>query len=103
MIQAKKKEKKRLDYMIAWRDRYIERLQERLAGREEENELLTALLFCTLAGKSESSEACDAYIAAESLRKALNAWQCKVVREEGGYRLHFSIKESADDGEAAES
>ena len=48
MAKEKKIDKARADYMIAWRDRYIERLQEQLAGREEENALVSALLFCAL-------------------------------------------------------
>ena len=35
----------RAAYMIAWRDRYIERLQQRLTGREEENAMMSTLLF----------------------------------------------------------
>ena len=43
-----KQKEERLAYMIAWRDRYIERLRERVEGREEEVTLLLSLLFYAL-------------------------------------------------------
>jgi hypothetical protein len=43
-----RREVKRLEYMVAWRDRYIRTLEERLQGREEENLMMQALLFYAL-------------------------------------------------------
>ena len=99
MIKQKKK-RERFDYMIAWRDRYIERLHEKLAGRAEENALLAALLFCSLRG-GDQSESQEVFIEAQQLRDALNVWECRTERRENGYLLHFARKECADDVDAA--
>ena len=100
MAKEKKIDKARADYMIAWRDRYIERLQEQLAGREEANAPLSALLFCALCG--EEREHHESYISADALRAALSQWSCEVERGDEGYLLRFSKKECADGGEASE-
>ncbi len=42
----------RAAYMIAWRDRYIQKMEEERAGYAEERALLHALLFFALFGKS---------------------------------------------------
>ena len=46
-------EKERLAYMVDWRNRHIEKLQERLAGREEVNNMLQTLLFYALTKAAE--------------------------------------------------
>ena len=42
------KDEKKLEYAVAWRDRYIRSLGDALAGREEEAALLAAFLKLTL-------------------------------------------------------
>ena len=52
-----KEENARLAYMVAWRDRYIQKLEERVSGHEEANDILQALLFFALMKTGEPDEA----------------------------------------------
>lgn len=91
----------RLAYMIAWRDRYIERLKEQLQGREEESAMQSALLFYALFEKARGDEVREVTIGREALSELLSVWSCSVAPTEEGYLVRFRKKseESADGGE----
>ncbi|MBQ8358030.1 MAG: hypothetical protein IJX39_09535 [Clostridia bacterium] len=81
---------RRSAYMIAWRDRYIKALEEKAAGQEEENALLSALLFYALIRASgEGEERREVTIPKGDLSALLGAWECRA--EDGGeaYRVRF--------------
>ena len=44
----------RAAYMIAWRDRYIEKLEQIIEGRAQERQMLDCLLFYALFGMARS-------------------------------------------------
>ncbi len=78
-------------YMLAWRDRYIKTLQERLAGREEENEMLSALLFCALfrlTAEQETGER-EVLIPTSLVTELLGNWQSRVVSKGEEYAVRF--------------
>lgn len=79
-------------YMLAWRDRYIESLQERLAGREEENEMLSALLFCALFQRSTRCETGEreVLIPTKLVTELLGKWQSHVISAGENYAVRFS-------------
>ncbi|MBQ8341152.1 MAG: hypothetical protein IJY22_02095 [Clostridia bacterium] len=95
----------RAAYMIAWRDRYIEDLQNRLAGREEENRMLSTLLFCTLLERA--TEAADGQlrvlIPTATVAKLLGRWQCRSVSEGENYAVYFSERDRAEGTHAKEN
>ena len=79
----------RAAYMIAWRDRYIKRLEEELAAREEERGLLTALLYYALSGAArEGSIRIDkrelSLLLGRYRPEVENGEDAYVVRYEGG-------------------
>ena len=83
-------EKRELDprtaYMLAWRDRHIERLRELAAGYEEERRLLYALLqLCA------EREAKDGTLRLEkaALTERLACEQLEVEETKDAYLLHF--------------
>ena len=84
----------RAAYMIAWRDRYIERLQERLAGREEENEMLSTLLFGALFRMAETQENGDlrVLIPTKAVAELLGSWKCHTVIEGENYAVRFTSR-----------
>ena len=90
----------RAAYMIAWRDRYIAKLEEINRGREEERKMLDCLLFYALFGmaKGAPGEGREVLISRESLRELLGAWRCRTEQVDGGYRVCF---EAAREGEGA--
>lgn len=95
----------RAAYMIAWRDRYIERLQERLAGREEENEMLSTLLFYGLFGlsKEQASGERAVLIPTAAVAELLGSWKCHAVCEGESYAVHFTPRSAAEEPHAKES
>ena len=96
----------RAAYMIAWRDRYIAKLEEMLQGREEERSMLDCLLFYALfsISKGESGERREALIAKDSLHELLGAWKCHTQQVDGGYRVIFeAVKEGEGRGSDAAS
>lgn len=91
----------RAAYMIAWRDRYIAKLEEMIEGRGEERRMLDCLLFYALFGIATGApgEGREVIISRESLRELLGAWKCRTESVDGGYRVLFEAvggKECAD-------
>ena len=82
----------RAAYMIAWRDRYIERLQERLAGREEENDMLSTLLFGTLFHKAKICENGErrVRIPVKVIAELLGRWRCHTESDGENYAVCFT-------------
>ena len=85
----------RAAYMIAWRDRYIERLEDTLKGREEERQLLCSLLYYALfsAADKQMGKPHEITIDKEELRALLGEWSCTVENGEKGYTVCFSPQE----------
>lgn len=103
---AKGDDARRLAYMIAWRDRYIEALQEQLAGTEEKQRLLCALLHYALAaiGKAQGGEETfEVKIPKNEVARALDAWECRAEGADDGYTVRFEKRKAAvpDDGDRA--
>ena len=106
--ETKKEEKNDFDparaaYMIAWRDQYIEKLEERLQGRAEESSLVKALLFYALFGMSESGEGevREALIPKEELGALLGAWDCRAEDAGEAYRICFTRQSHKGEADAA--
>lgn len=79
----------RAAYMVAWRDRYIESLQERLAGREEENRMLSALLYYALGKIAALDGEGTVHIPVAEVTAALGRWSCRSEAEGASYAVHF--------------
>lgn len=94
----------RVAYMIAWRDRYIEALQERIAGREEENEVLSALLFGALfrIAEEQADGSLRVLIPTEEVARLLGSWTCQTVTEGENYAVRFTPRH-AEKPDAEES
>ena len=110
--QSRAEERRRYDYMIAWRERYIRRLQEILEGKEEELKLLNALLAVSLQaltgeGDGICAERCEGgavlRIKKEAVRLMLGRMQASCTEEEGGFVLTLTHSEAPadDDGPQA--
>jgi hypothetical protein len=104
----------RLAYMVAWRDRYIERLEEALQGREEEARINLSLLgFClrelSLGGQHLKTEESDRqrmlHLPKDAVREALESCYAAVEQDEAEYRILFwkDGGKRADDGEGKEA
>ena len=90
-------------YMIAWRDRMIEKQKSSIAGQSETITLLEALLAFALGSAAgvprASGESEDAYrvmIPKGELAAQLGAWESRV--EDGGehYTVHFARRADTD-------
>lgn len=93
----------RAAYMIAWRDQYIAKLEERLQGREEENALTNAFLAYALFGISEGGEGevREALIPKEELRALLGVWDCRAEDAGESYRICFTPSPQKGEADAA--
>ncbi len=84
----------RLSYMVAWRDRYIQRLEERLAGREEENAMLQALLFYALVTVGRRTEGgVEIPIPKQEVTRAIGCWRCDTTDGGEHYLVSFTPAE----------
>ena len=98
----------RAAYMIAWRDRYIAKLEEIKRGHEEERRMLDCLLFYALFGMAkgeQGEEQREVLISREALQALLGAWRCRTEQVDGGYRVCFEAVgegERASDGQSQE-
>ncbi len=92
----------RAAYMIAWRDRHIEKQKEVIGAYEEKCTLLEALLSCALLEEAEEKEAQtrQAQILKASLAAALGKWQCRVENSAEAYVLTFVPQKEEDDAAA---
>lgn len=94
-------DKDRLAYMVTWRDRYIAKLEERLAGREEENSMLKALLFYALVqagGETETGER-QIPVSKQAVADALGRWQCAATDAGEAYLVTFTLAVPTEAGE----
>ena len=92
-------ESERMAYMIAWRDRHIERLQEIVEGYEQECALLEALLcFALQKAASEQEEGSRVLeIPKAELKALLGKWECSTKNGESFYTLTFTPKKEEED------
>ena len=88
----------RLAYMVAWRDRYIARLEDALKGREEEAQINLSLLgFClralSLGDRPLKTEENDRqrtlHLPKDAVREALESCYAAVEQDEAEYRILF--------------
>ena len=98
---------RRFAYMIAWRDRYIAALQERLAGWEEKDVLLCSLLHYALTAMANAEDGRNEYeveIPKDELTKRLGEWECHAEDQSDSYRVCFTKKpkDIAPDGDTEE-
>lgn len=97
---------RRFAYMIAWRDKYIEALQERLAGWEEKDALLCSLLHYALAriasGNNEQHER-EVLIDKAELTELLGAFECHASDTGDGYLVRFTKKQEIEPENVQES
>ena len=86
-----KEENARLAYMVAWRDRYIQKLEERVSGHEEANDILQALLFFALMKTGEPDEAgrITVRVPKAEITEALGKWQCDPSDGGDAYEIIF--------------
>lgn len=92
----------RLAYMVAWRDRYIEKLEERLKGHEEENAMLQTLLFYALVTVGRPGDAGELQIpvSKRAVAETLGKWQCDTTDGGDDYLVTFTpVKEAVEAGE----
>lgn len=107
-MEQKKKEERpaglhdpdRAAYMIAWRDRHIEKQKELIKGMEEELTLLEALLAFALFQKaSEKDGARVLHIPKSEVRDMLAAHECEVTDGEEAFLVSFRPRTVSQDGE----
>ena len=91
-MKSRAMEEKRLHYMVAWRDRYIQRLEERLGGREEENAMLQTLLFYALitVGERQEDGSVTVPVSKQTVSDMLGRWQCDTVDAGEAYLVTFT-------------
>ncbi len=87
-----KMEPERLAYMVAWRDRCIQALEERVQGMEEQKRLLEALLLCALTDSAVQKEdgSREIVLSREAVSEALHRWEPGAEPCEEGYRICFT-------------
>lgn len=97
---------RRFAYMIAWRDKYIEALQEQLAGWEEKDALLCSLLYyalASLASETDGQDEREVLIDKREVTKLLDAWECHVRDTGDAYCVRFSKKQEGVQESAKEN
>jgi hypothetical protein len=90
--QMPSRDEARAAYMVAWRDRCIARLEEELAGREEERRLLCALLYGALVGAADRSaqDAPEVRIGKAELSALLGRYTAAVENTADAYIVRFT-------------
>ena len=97
----------RAAYMIAWRDRHIEKLEEGLSGYEEQARLTQALLAFALfhaATPQDGTEGADERvleIPKAELSALLDAWECATQANDTCYLVRFFKKGERKDAAQA--
>lgn len=106
MKETKKEElmrldKERLAYMVAWRDAHIKKMQDRLAGVEEINEVLQALLFYALAraATDRGDGVREIRVPKAEITAALHSWGCDTADGGDAYLISFTEGGAVKDGE----
>lgn len=106
-MEEKKKEQRpegladpdRAAYMIAWRDRHIEKQKQLIEGLEEELSLLEALLaFALWQRASEEEQGRVLQIPKKEVSEALAACECEVENGEDAFTVRFRAKSVPADG-----
>ena len=89
----------RAAYMIAWRDRHIEKQKQVIAGYEEQLTLVQALLaFALLQKASEDAGARVVRIPKKELSEAICAYTSEVEGDEDAFTVRFLPKTEGPDG-----
>ena len=84
----------RAAYMIAWRDRHIEKQNALIKGYEEELSLMEALLaFALWQGASEAQEGRVARIPKKAVSEMLSKYKCEVQDGEEEFLVYFRTAE----------
>lgn len=97
----------RAAYMIAWRDRHIEKLKESLTGYEEQARLTQALLAFTLFRAATPQDSTDGEgervleIPKAELSALLDAWECATEASDACYLVRFFKKGERKDASQA--
>ncbi|MBQ9778262.1 MAG: hypothetical protein IJW22_04975 [Clostridia bacterium] len=98
MKEKQASNEKRLEHMLAFRERRIAALEEELQGYRERTALCDALmayvLFCGAKGEAERTLP----IGREALCDFLSHWESAVERSEEGYLIHFTKRQEAEHG-----
>lgn len=90
----------RAAYMIAWRDRHIEKQKELIAGLEEELSLMEALLAFALWQKASETQGKRVLrIPKKEVSAVLAANECEVESDEETFVVRFCTKAVPQDGE----
>ena len=91
----------RAAYMIAWRDRHIEKQNELIRGYEENLSLMEALLaFALWQGAAQEGEQRVAHIPQRELSEMLGKYASEVQEGEGEFIVRFyPVQEPIDGGE----
>ena len=91
----------RAAYMIAWRDRHIEKQNELIRGYEENLSLMEALLaFALWQGAEQCGEARLAHVPKDALGEMLGRYASEVQEGEGEFTVRFTpVQEPIDGGE----
>ena len=92
---------RRAAYMIEWRDRCMEKLQEAIKGYEEERTLLGSLLFCALCRAAEvkgENRFGELVLGKAEVASMIGRWHCEVQDGEDAYILRFSPRGGREKG-----
>ncbi len=91
----------RAAYMIAWRDRHIEKQNELIRGYEENLSLMEALLAFALWRQAQESEGVRvARIPKKEVSEMLHRYESEVQDGEEEFLVHFRpVQEPTDGGE----
>ena len=104
--EVQENDPRRFAYMIAWRDKYIEALQEQLGGWEEKDALLCSLLYYALvriANDSDEKDEREVLIEKNELTKLLGAWECHASDTGDAFCVRFTKKQESVQEHAPES
>ena len=96
-------DKNRLAYMVAWRDRHIAALKERLEGQEEQELMMQTLLFYALhaAGEQNGKGEREVAIPKAEIAALLGHWQCSTTDGGDHYLVRFFVTEKEGENGAA--
>ena len=90
----------RAAYMVAWRDRLLEKQREMIQGYEQECKLLEALLAFTML-RAADKKTHTLEIPKNELGKLLGEWSCEASEQAGHYLVRFLKKGEREHGEDA--
>lgn len=91
-------EEGRAAYMIAWREKKIDQMEEMMKGLEGKSALLEAMLVCLLLREGEGERERTVRLGRAEVSARLGAWRSEAHLDGEDYVVTFTKKGEAADG-----